>query len=217
MFRWFPIVFLCLTTPLLGSNALKKINYGQRSSLEDDKAEFDVQKPEMSTQFGGTKMDLTQWHSQFSTLGQKKSSLLTGGNRFSGEQIEYSMQDKKLKNTNMAPGNRSMAQMRNWNSAMDTVMANKFQMGEVTAPAGRKMQNFIDDVNLRDINRYMFANNKTEDGIPVQRAGEGALNEIPTQMRDRGRIVAPDSEEGDPSRLFRNPFQRNGSEAEAEE
>ncbi len=220
MFRWLPIVFLCLATALPLSAGLKKINYGQRSKIEDQKAEgFEVKHPEMNTQFGGTRMDLTEWHTQFSTLGQKKSTLVSGSDRFSGERMDFDVQEKKLKNTEMAPGNRKMGQVRNWNYAMENLMANKFQGSEITSPAGRQMQQFIDQVNLREVNRFMFERNKTEEGLPVQRAGEGSLEDIPMQLRDTGgiRTVSPDDGGGDPSQLFRNPFQRNGSDTDTSE
>ncbi|MDP0498380.1 MAG: hypothetical protein Q7Q73_19485 [Verrucomicrobiota bacterium JB024] len=217
MFRCLAFALLSAALALPASAGLKKINYGQRSSIQDEKADdFEVKQPEMNTQFDGQRMDLSQWHTQFSTLGQKKSEMLSGADRFSGEKQEFAMQEMKMKNTSMAPGNRKMTQPRNWNYAMDNLMAGKFQGAEITSPVGRQMQQYIDEVNLRDMNRYVFQSNMTEDGIPVQRTGEGALSEIPMQLRDNGRpVFDPDDENGDPSVLFRSPFQRNGSDDEA--
>ncbi|MGE9293132.1 MAG: hypothetical protein ACQKBW_05930, partial [Puniceicoccales bacterium] len=212
---------VAVTLPL--SAGLKKINYGQRSNIEEQKAEgldTSVQKPELNTQFGGTRMDLTEWHTQFSTLGQKKSTMLSGADRFSGEKKEYASMDMKMKNTDMAAGNRKMTQPRNWNYAMENLMAGKFQGAEITSPEGRRMQSYIDQVNLREVNRFMFERNKTDEGIPVQRTGEGQLESIPMQMRDsHGAVstVSPDGESGDPGQLFRSPFKRNGSETDADE
>lgn len=165
----------CLTATL--DARARKIDLGTRSNLLEQTVELDVQRPEMhSTLSGqGQRMEFGQWHREFSSIGKRRSPL-----------ENTPLKEKEVRSRKMVPfermememyrDNREMAAIRNWNNMREIVMAEKFSRGEITSPQGRKMQQAVDDLSLRDFNRYQTMRNKTDEGVPVHRAGsEGAI------------------------------------------
>ncbi len=167
----------CLAVPL--DARVRNIDLGTRSNLLEQKAELDVQRPEMhSTLSGqGQRMEFGQWHREFSSIGNRRSPLdntpLREKEVRSRKMVSFDQMEME-----MNQGNREMAAIRNWNNMREVVMAEKFSRGEITSPQGRKMQQAVDELSLRDFNRYQTMRNKTDEGVPVQRAGTGGAAEL---------------------------------------
>lgn len=207
MTRYLSIVILVAVVALPLDAGRKKIDYGKRSPLQDQMTNMDINRPEMNTSLNDNRMQLSDWHSSFSTLGRDKSNLTTNSKAFTGQQVEFEVKQHKLKNSKMAPGNRKIAGVSNWNYIKDNVMAGKFNGSEITSPAGRKMQQLVDEVSLQEVNRFMFGRNKTDEGITTTRAGEGQLDEIPLQFREQKRPEI-EADTLDPGVLFRTPVEK---------
>lgn len=172
----------CMTVSL--DARVRNLNLGTRSDLLEQKAEMEVQRPQMHSTLAapGQKMEFEQWHSKFSTLGGRRSPLESVPLR------EKEMRPQKMltfdqKEFNMYRGNREMASMQNWSHMKEIVLAEKFSRGEITSPQGRKLQQAVDELTLRDFNRYQAMRNKTDEGVPVQKAGRETQPELMKEVK----------------------------------
>ncbi|MEM8550239.1 MAG: hypothetical protein AAGF10_05555 [Verrucomicrobiota bacterium] len=172
----------CLLPALLLGRA-RQIDLGKRSSFAEQTQDMEIQRPEMNNSLGGKRMQLVEWHHNFSNLGRQKASIANQDTRLNGNVLTYDLEEKRTKTMAMSGSNRRDARVRNWNFLKENVMAAKYSGSEITSPAGRKMQQMIDEVSLQDINRFSFERNMTDEGIPAQRAGEGQLDGIPEQFQ----------------------------------
>ncbi len=166
-----------------------QIDYGKRSSMEGAKSDLntDIQTPQMNTSLNGNRLQLVEWHTNFNALGQKRSDLQGKSAELNGGAFDYELMESDVKANTMASGNRKMARLRNWNYMKENVMAGKYMGSEITSPVGRQMQQMIDEASLRDLNRFSFPRNLTDEGIPAKRAGEGDLEGIPMQFQRQER------------------------------
>ncbi|MEM9227019.1 MAG: hypothetical protein AAGA45_03540 [Verrucomicrobiota bacterium] len=178
----FLIMICCLIPALLQARA-RQIDLGKKSSFADQTQDMEIQRPEMNNSLGGKRMQLVEWHHNFSSLGRQKADITNQDVRLNGNVLEYGLQEKRTKKMTMSGSNRREAQVRNWNFLKENVMAAKYSGSEITSPAGRRMQQMIDEVSLQEINRFSFERNMTDEGIPAQRAGEGQLSNIPEQFQ----------------------------------
>jgi len=149
--------------------------------------DMDVQRPEMNTSLNGNRLQLVEWHSNFNSLGQKRSDMQGMAADLNGNVFDYELMEKDIKSNTMAGGNRKMARLRNWNYLKENVMAAKFSGSEITSPVGRQFQQLIDEMSLQEVNRFAFSRNQTDEGIPTSRVGEGQLDEIPMQFQRQER------------------------------
>ena len=211
---WLVLVMLAAVVALPLDARVRKIDYGERSKFEEERAEFDIERPQMNTTLNNSRLHLVEWHSNFSRLGQQRADLR--GGTFNGNVMEMNVQETKLKNTKLSGNNRRMARLRNWNYLKENVVAGKFSGSEITSPVGRKMQQMVDEVSLQEINRFMFARNQTDEGILATRAGEGELTEMPLQFREQAITVDDDIDDGDPGVLFRQPVLKQDQDVDAE-
>lgn len=155
--------------------APRRVDMGKRSDLLENTVNFDTRNPhgELDNQFQGKTMDLKEWHGNFSSLGEKKSNLQDDRSRYNRDTVEMGRFDKKTLDLQKSPDSRRMATIGNWNNLKEQVMASKFTNTELKTPEGRRFQQMVDEVSLRDINRFETQRNMTDEGIPEIKAGSG--------------------------------------------
>ncbi len=155
--------------------APRRVDMGKRSDLLEKSTDFDTRnpRPEINKQFEGKTMELQEWHGNFTSLGEKKSTLQDDRSRFNRETVEMDRFDKEKVSFDKSPDNRRMATVSNWNNLKEQVMSSKFTNTELRTPEGRRFQQMVDEVSLRDINRFQTMKNKTDEGIPQVKAGSG--------------------------------------------
>lgn len=188
---------------------------GGTNNLTDKK--FDTgesSRPGSDEMFGTDKsrIKFEEWHGSYSSIGDKRADALKtrGGQEFrTGDEIEYDTMERKEAHISLDTDERKMATVQNWNRVRDNVISHKFSGTEMNTPEARRFSEMVDEVSLRDINRYQFWKNKTDAGIPVQTAGnEGGPQLTGEQRRVFARIKGEDVEVGDYSELDGQNVQR---------
>lgn len=171
------VLLLTFSGALLCSASPRKVDLGKRSNLLNKTTEFDTRnpRPEINSQFEGETIEFKEWHANFNSLGEKKSTL-----QDDRAPIKRELSDKKISNLNdktvdfqKSPDSRRMATIGNWNNLKEQVMSSKFTNTELRTPEGRRFQEMVDEVSLQDIHRFVSQKNVTDDGIPSIKAGSG--------------------------------------------
>lgn len=144
---------------------------GDRSRLEE--VRFNPGAPQslqMNIRMQSQRVEFGQWHGTFSTIGNKRSNVSTD-ERFSTTQLNYPMVERRDAAISMDISERRMAPLRNVDQVRDIVMARQFSDVELRTKEGRALQEMVDEMTLKDINRFQAHRNKTDEGVPVQQAG----------------------------------------------
>ncbi len=165
--------------PVLPADAqVRQLNMGHRSNLTEQKTPVQIQAPQMNERFGAEPMAMREWHGKFSTLGQRRSAVSTATDHYPVQVREMGRFRGPRTEISLAPQNQEMAQLRNWNLVRDRVIAHRFSATSVRTPEGKHFQDMVDSMSLRELNRFQAMRNKTDDGIPVQTAGDAGSRRI---------------------------------------
>lgn len=177
-----------LAAATLAGAAPRRVDLSTRNTLTSDRADVTVKRPEMSSQFGGTPMELQQWHGNFSSIGRQRSDVAGERSRMNRQTVEMETVERKTVNLPNSSNNRRRADVKNWGNLKEQVMADRFANTELRSPEGRRMQEMVDEVSLRELNRFQSQRNKTDDGIPsIEAGGESGLSvQTKTPGRTRG-------------------------------
>jgi len=153
----------------------RRVDLGKRADLLEQSKTFDTRnpRPELNTTMNGKTIEMKEWHSEFSSLGQRRSTLQDDRLRLTEEVMEKDNWEKKNVQMQISPQNRRKAKIGNWNNLKEQVMSQKFTGTELRTPEGRRFQQMVDEISLRDINRFQDVKNKTDDGIPSIKPASG--------------------------------------------
>lgn len=120
---------------------------------------------------------LTQWDKHFSSVGSKRAAidLVDGKEKQMFKTETVSFQDKEMQ-----------FEMSRWNEKMKDLhksagikMDDKAQLVSdqrlysMMMKDSKSFRDMAEEVSLRDLNRYQFRRNRTDDGVPVEKAGSG--------------------------------------------
>lgn len=144
---------------------------GRSNNLAEQRVPTEIRDNQMSNQFS-ERIDIQEWSSEFSSLGNRRSSLAEQQSAVSTEALEQPEYAVTRSRISTEPDELEMTQIRNWNTLRDNVMSHQFSNTELRTPEGRMMQEAIDQMSLRDINRFQAARNHTDEGIPIIEAGD---------------------------------------------
>ncbi|WOO42720.1 hypothetical protein [Rubellicoccus peritrichatus] len=163
--------------------APRRVDLGKRSTLIEQVTEFDVDspRPDMNTSLNGKTMQMKDWHGEYSSLGRKKSSLMKKDAPLNTDTKRMDRFEKKNVDLKVSSNSRRRATVRNWNDMKEQVMSHKFTHTELRTPESRRFQEMVDEISLQDVNRFQSMRNKTDDGIPVQRAASGEPLAVPEE------------------------------------
>jgi len=168
-------------------------NLGESNNLTDKKFNTgDSSTPRGDEMFGEGKdrIKFGEWHGSYSTIGDKRADALKtrGGQEFrTGSEINYDTMERKEATISLDSDDRKIATVQNWNRVRDNVISHKFSGTEMNTPEARRFSEMVDEMSLRDVNRYQFWQNKTDEGIPIQVAGS---DEGPAMSAEQRRVKA---------------------------
>lgn len=176
-----------LCAGLLDAKPRRLSDLGNRAAVESVRFSAPSKDLQMNTNLSGQRIEFGQWHGSFSSIGGKRSGITTD-NRFrnQGEMVSFPMVERQNSGIAVEASERRMAPLRNVDQIRDIVIANDFDKMAPRTVEGRALQEMVDEVSLKDINRFQVHRNKTDDGVPVQRAGS---SDAPT--------IAPKREKAD--------------------
>lgn len=158
---------------------------GDRSALEEARFVSPMKTPELNSTLSGQRIEFGQWHGSFSSIGGKRAGVTTDSRSTLQQQMaSFPMVERKNANIAVDAAERQMASMRNVDQVREMVLARQYADITPKNVQSRTLQDMVDEVSLKDINRFQVHRNKTDDGIPMQRAGSG---EAPTVQPKRER------------------------------
>ncbi|WP_309380093.1 hypothetical protein [Cerasicoccus frondis] len=175
---------------------------GGTNNLTDKKFDAGSLSSPRSDEMFGTdkeKVRFQEWHGTYSSIGDKRMNSLQGrgGKEFATSELSYDNIPRKEAHITLDSDERKMANVQNWNRLRDNVMSHKFSGTELNTPDAKHFSEMVDEVSLRDINRYQFWQNKTSEGIPVQTAGSTEGPQLSSeQRRVMARIKGDETEVG---------------------
>lgn len=164
------IVVMLLSGFSLQANPRRLTDFGVRSPLEGELVTPQTQTPQTAPGFGGAPMEMKEWHSHFSPLGSRRSSLLN--QRYAADVERPESIGLSQASINMDPRRPANETLLNWNRVRENIISERFSHTELQTPQVREFQEMVDQLSLRDINRFQAIRNKTDDGIPVQQVGD---------------------------------------------
>ena len=155
---------------------IRKIRYSKRSQVIEQKFDYQVNKAAQSPAFNKETIQFKEWHKKFTPMARKQSGLGNKTSSIQQQTIEYAPAPQKVVRLSISPHSRKHANAQSWNQLREQIAAERFEQAEISSPQGRQFQDIVDEVSLRDVNRFQFMKNKTDDGIPVEKVSDGAAS-----------------------------------------
>jgi len=165
-------------------------NLGETNSLTEKKFNpGNNTNPRSDLMMQNDRIQFQEWHRSYSSIGEKRVDQFAqrGGKEFRTDTVEYGTWERKEARISLEADQRKLANVKNWNTVRENVLSHQFSGTEMQTPEAKRFSEMVDEVSLRDINRYQFMKNKTDAGIPVQRAGS---NEGPSLSQEQQRVKA---------------------------
>lgn len=169
-----PVLLLAVgvSGPLLEGKPRRLSDLGGRSAVENVRFSAPMQDIKMNDRMQGQRVEFGQWHGAFSSIGGKRAGVSTE-DRFNSQMLTFANVEHKEAGIAIEAAERQMAPLRNVNQMRDIVIAQDFNKMAPRTVEGRAMQEMVDEMSLKDINRFQVHRNKTDEGVPVQEAGSG--------------------------------------------
>ncbi|MGZ0654307.1 hypothetical protein ACWPKS_01765 [Coraliomargarita sp. W4R72] len=131
-------------------------------------------QPEMNSMMNKS-FPIGKWDKHFSSVGSKRSPIMLTDDK-----------EKQMFDTKTLDREEVSFEMSRWNEHMKDLhqkagitlddraqlVADK-QLYNMMLQDTQKFSEMGDQVSLRDINRYQFRRNRSDDGVPVEKAGSG--------------------------------------------
>jgi hypothetical protein len=159
---------------MVGANPLDLGFVGKKADRVEKK-KFEKKpwgKPESSRLMDKT-FPIKEWNKHFSSLGSKRAPI-TLSERDAKKRFEVEVLDRKTVDFEMSEWNDRMADLHERagiqldDKAQLTADRQLYSKMMQDAPHYREMK---EELSLRDLNRFQFRRNRTDDGVPVKKAG----------------------------------------------
>lgn len=204
-----------------------KVDLGEEVDIEQWRGGIDATNSARSkglAPLAGRRVEITNWHAQYSNLGQQRAAWSTR-DRFPSPSVEYDTVEREVRPRTMSRLNRQHTSMRN----IDHLQQRNFVDRYKNAPVGRletqqdMIHDMVSELSLQDINRYQFRSSHNDGaGVPVRQPGEATGSRgIRTKSTegegelyiDRARSFFQTSETGTSGRSI--PYPLSGSRPNA--
>lgn len=182
-----PIAYLLAACLLIAATADAKprrlSDLGQMSWLGDSEAQTpNAMEFEMASGFDRETISFKQWHGEFNSIGKRRAGISTQ-NEFEASTLEQPMFRTRKAPVSMDARPSKMARTLNVDEVRENVISNRFRTTDLKTAEGRRFQDLVDEMSLRDIHRFQGQRNKRDDGIPVQDAGrEAAPDQLSSEI-----------------------------------
>lgn len=118
---------------------------------------------------------IEQWDKHFSSMGSKRAPITLQEGK--GKEIfQTKTLDRRAVNFDMSRWNDKMAELhKRAGIEMDDraqLVADR-QLYNMMLQDTERFRDMGDELSLRDLNRYQFRRNRSDDGIPLEKAGSG--------------------------------------------
>ncbi len=158
---------LVVSATWAGADAPKQADLTKRQSrIAEKQVPMKMHDMKMNEQFSGQKIPIKRWHTEFSPIGQRRSSIQV---RESHEKtmIRPEVRDLKTVELGMSPLAGRMAYVRNFDQVRDNDLVPKYRdatvvtVQEISTPAPSNKQ---EELSMRELNRFSFQRNHLDSG-----------------------------------------------------
>ena len=151
--------------------------FGSRraNKVEDKRVDKRMWAQPGSNPMMNKRFPIEQWDKHFSSMGSQRAPItLQEGKK--KEIFQTKTLDRRAVNFDMSRWNEKMADLhRRAGIEMDDraqLVADR-QLYNMMLQDTERFRDMGDELSLRDLNRYQFRRNRSDDGIPVEKAGSG--------------------------------------------
>lgn len=154
----------------------RQVDLGQEVAVEQWRGGVDAAGSARSkglAPLAGRRVEITDWHAQYSNLGQQRSAWSTR-DRFPSPSVQYDTVEREVRPRTMSRLNRQHTTMRNIDNRQQRNFVDRYQ----DAPVGRletrqdMIHDMVAELSLQDVNRYQFrSSHPVEGGLPVRQPG----------------------------------------------
>lgn len=167
------VLAICVATLALEAKPRRLSDLGDRSNVQTMRFAPPMKDIKTHDSMQARRVEFGQWHGTFSSIGEKRSGISTS-DQFASQMMNYPQVEHRSAGIAVEAGMRQMAPLRNMDQVRDIVIASHFDKMSPRTVEGRALQEMVDEMSLKDINRFQAHRNKTDVGIPVQTAGSEA-------------------------------------------
>lgn len=172
------ILFVALSLALAGAASLKanplSALLGRKAeSVEKKRVEKEKWTGQKASRLQEKTFPIKEWNKHFSALGSKRAPI-TVGEKKDKMLLEVKVLDRKMVDFEMSEWNDRVADLHKRarieldEKAQLTADRKLYNMMLQDAP---HYQELAEQLSLRDLNRFQFRRNQSDEGIPVQKAG----------------------------------------------
>lgn len=174
------ILFVPLALALAGvstleANPLSALVGRKAESVEKKRVEKEIWTGPKASRLQEKTFPIKEWNKHFSSLGSKRAPIAVGEKK-KKERFEVKVLERKTVDFEMSEWNDRMADLHKQariqldDKAQLTSDRKLYDMMLQDAPHYKEM---AEKLSLRDLNRFQFRRNHSDDGVPVQKAGSG--------------------------------------------
>lgn len=144
-------------------------------SLESKRVDKKMWAQPQGSRLADKRFPMKDWDKHFSSVGGKRSSIALEEGK-----------SKELFNTKKLERKEVSYEMSQWNSRMADLhkkagvqmdqraqLVADQQLYSMMLQDTQRFRDMAEELSLRDLNRYQFRRNRTDEGVPVQKAGAG--------------------------------------------
>lgn len=172
------VLAVCVSVLVAEAKPRRLTDMGARSPIEGMRFTPQMQDIKTNDRMQAQRVEFGQWHGSFSSIGGKRSAMSTDS-RFNSQMLNFPQFERRDAGIAVDAAERQMAPLRNADQVRDIVIASHFDKMAPRTVEGRALQEMVDEMSLKDINRFQVHRNKTDDGVPVQTAGSGESPPLP--------------------------------------
>ena len=148
---------------------------GKADKVEKKKVEKKFWSGSKATSIQNKTFPITEWNKHFSSLGSKRAPIAVS-EKGEKERFKYKVLERKTVDMEMSRWNERMSDLYKRADIQVDDKAKSIadrRLYNMLLQDTRHYQDIAEELSLRDLNRFQFRRNRTDDGIPVRKAGSG--------------------------------------------
>ncbi len=116
-------------------------------------------------------IELVEWHKKYTPLAKRKSGVRGRRSKSYDSVVETKPVEKDVVSLSVSPHNPKHARVGRWSQLREDVYGDEVALSEVRTPEGKRFQEIVDTVSLRDVGGFDFKKNGGQSRKPEERIG----------------------------------------------
>ncbi|HKK18063.1 MAG TPA: hypothetical protein VJ952_05220 [Opitutales bacterium] len=179
--RYLRTVFLCIGLAFFGVSVSQANSFfsdliGRKAdSVEKKKVEKKIWSKPGKSRLQDKTFPIKEWNKHFSSLGSKRAPI-SMSEKDKKKRFKVEVLDRKTVDFEMSRWNERMAELHERAAIQMDDRARLFadrQLYDMMLQDAENYKELAEKLSLRDLNRFQFRRNRTDEGVPVKKAGSG--------------------------------------------